>query len=511
MVLETAKEQICINNLIEMRKDVFQVENDLIVNDIKPDVLNIINTNGVLCVHKRELLDGKIRVEGEINTYIIYLADDENGSIRTLNTCLNFAEVLEVQDFNEKMMANIRVKIKDLESRIINGRKINVKATIEVQSNICGNDNVEVIQDVDKIENMQVLKTKEQIISLLGKGNTKVNVKDNISIDETDDVAEIMKVEFKVRDKELKTSYNKILVKAEAEVAVMYLTEDNRTKQINTRIPIMGFIDIPNINENCISDVNECLNNIIIKPNNTDEHYIYIEAEVEFQIDVYETKEIDMIEDLYSISANADFSKKSMNTIIGKTNLKEENKIRENIEIPEQEGGEILTTTIRPNIINEDIRANRIIYEGEVEVELILKKGERMETTRIAIPFNFEVSSNKINTNAKISTEINIKNENFIVLQNGTLDVSMILEFVLTIEESKNLSLIEDITINDDIEDNPYSMTIYFIKPGDTLWKIAKKFKSTVGDIVRVNEIENENKINVGQQIYIPKFVKCNG
>ena len=51
-------------------------------------------------------------------------------------------------------------------------------------------------------------------------------------------------------------------------------------------------------------------------------------------------------------------------------------------------------------------------------------------------------------------------------------------------------------------------MIIYFVKPGDTLGKIAKRFRSTVDDIARVNGIEDVNKILVGQQLYIPKFVR---
>ena len=51
-------------------------------------------------------------------------------------------------------------------------------------------------------------------------------------------------------------------------------------------------------------------------------------------------------------------------------------------------------------------------------------------------------------------------------------------------------------------------MVIYFAKPGDTLWKIAKMFKSTVEDIAKINKIENHDKISVGQQLYIPRFCK---
>ena len=52
-----------------------------------------------------------------------------------------------------------------------------------------------------------------------------------------------------------------------------------------------------------------------------------------------------------------------------------------------------------------------------------------------------------------------------------------------------------------------YSVIIYVVKDGDTLWKIAKKYGSTVDDIVRVNGIENPDKINIGEKIYIPKYV----
>ena len=47
----------------------------------------------------------------------------------------------------------------------------------------------------------------------------------------------------------------------------------------------------------------------------------------------------------------------------------------------------------------------------------------------------------------------------------------------------------------------------YAVCKGDTLWKIAKKYGSTVDDIVRVNGIENPDKINIGEKIYIPKYV----
>ena len=42
---------------------------------------------------------------------------------------------------------------------------------------------------------------------------------------------------------------------------------------------------------------------------------------------------------------------------------------------------------------------------------------------------------------------------------------------------------------------------IYIVKKGDTLWKIAKKYKTTVNRIVKKNGIKNPNLIHIGQRI----------
>ena len=108
---------------------------------------------------------------------------------------------------------------------------------------------------------MQTLSNNKCISSLVGEGNTRVYAKDTLSVDSVDDLAEIMNASLKIVNKEVKLSYNKVLAKAEAEIWIMYLTEDNRINNVSTKIPIMGFIDIENINDNNICDVDYKLKN----------------------------------------------------------------------------------------------------------------------------------------------------------------------------------------------------------------------------------------------------------
>ena len=47
---------------------------------------------------------------------------------------------------------------------------------------------------------------------------------------------------------------------------------------------------------------------------------------------------------------------------------------------------------------------------------------------------------------------------------------------------------------------------MYIVKKDDTLWKIAKRYGSTVEDIARVNNIENVDELQVGRQLFIPRY-----
>ena len=69
------------------------------------------------------------------------------------------------------------------------------------------------------------------------------------------------------------------------------------------------------------------------------------------------------------------------------------------------------------------------------------------------------------------------------------------------------IPVISDITMEEEEELEDYSVIIYVVKNGDSLWKIAKRFGSTVDDIARVNGMERPDKLNAGEKIYIPRYV----
>jgi LysM repeat protein len=88
-----------------------------------------------------------------------------------------------------------------------------------------------------------------------------------------------------------------------------------------------------------------------------------------------------------------------------------------------------------------------------------------------------------------------------------SIDIKIDLDFSLDIFKNVDINLINNIDIQENKNGEQHSIIIYYVKPGDTIWQIAKNFKSTVADITKINGIEDEKGINIGQQLFIPRYV----
>ena len=505
MEINTTKEILNVNKVICEKKEVINIQGDMIVPDSKPDILNTITTNGIPCIYKKEIMEGKIRIDGNIMTYIMYLADGNTDNIRGLNTGLDFSETINIPELEMGMDVELTPTVKFIECRVLNGRKIAIKVTIELSMKIYSKEAIEIITDIGD-EDIQILSKTIKVNSLLGNGSTKVFSKENISIPNTDNLAEILSIQIGLVDKDIKISYNKVLAKSEIEVKMAYLTEEGNIRKNQTRLPLVGFIDMPNVKEENICETSYMIRNVMIKPNSIEEHSVYIEMEVEISCIVYEEKEIKTIQDMYCPGKKMDFKKMMVNTITNKESKRNICNIREKVNVSGLENGTIVDVVINP-IINKENKLNgKIIYEGEVELNFIFTDDSvvGINTKKVTVPFEQTVDG--ILENCKIETNTEVNSQEFIN-QLGTVNSNLDLNFETNTYRTTAIPVINDIVVEEQEDLEDYSVIIYVAKQGDTLWKIAKRFGSTVDDIVRVNGIERSDKLNVGEKIYIPRYV----
>lgn len=510
MVIDTEKENLCVNKLVSEKKEIIFVEGDMIVPDSKPDILNTICTSGVISIYKTEVLDGKVRIDGNVNAYVMYLSEDSNEKVRGLNPTLDFSENINIPNCSENMNLKMDSNIKSIECKVVNGRKITLKATVELGLRIYSNEEIQVINTVLNNDDIKILKEDLKVNSLLGMEENKIYAKDTISIDNVDNLAEILKVNVKICNQDIKVSYNKVLTKAEAEFRIMYLTEDNRINSVTANIPVVGFVDIQNVADENICDVDYQIQNFILKPNSVEEHSIYVEMEVSVYCMVYEEKSINLIQDLYSPCEKIDFNRKQINTITDKCNRKDVKQIREKVNIPNMNNKKIIDVDVVPTINKKEKMKSSIMYEGDLAMNFILFNNDDMQvdTKIMNLPFKYSVDNLNNIENINTDTRIGVKSQDFIVQDSG--DVSCNIDLLIDTDSYQNtrLNIIDEIEDHGEREEQDYNIIMYIVKKDDTLWKIAKRFGTTVEDIVRVNGIEDENKIFPNQKLYIPRYVK---
>lgn len=507
MAVETTKDSVCINQIIGQKNESVIIEGDSIIPDVKPDILSAINTSGTVCIYKREILDGRVRIDGSIDSYIIYLADDENTTVRSINTNLDFTQIIDIEKADPNMMLETNVELKSIECRVLNGRKVSVRAILDIEVKISSNESVDIIQAVN-LRDIQMLNKDLSLNSLIGSGETKVYAKDTLMIDNIDNLEEVMKAELKIINRDTKISYNKVLAKADLAVKLLYLTEDNRINSVEGTIPIMGFIDIPDVEENNICDMKYEIKNLLVKANNIEEHSIYVDAEIQIYCRVYKNQSINLIQDLYSPSTGLLFTQRQIRVMQTKEIMQNTCNIREKQIISELEGNKIYDVTINPEIQNQILLNDRIVYEGEVLLNFIYssRNTSGIDTKIVRVPFNYNIDCAGVNANSKVETSIEIGLQDFVVTSDDSVDIKIDLIFTTAMSKNAEINIIDDIKEDENRILDTCSMVVYFVKPGDTLWKIAKRFGSTVEEIARVNGIENVDKLNVAQQLFIPRY-----
>ena len=227
-MIEAVKENLCINKIVGSKVFEVTVEGDLIIPDVKPDILNEVNMTGNVCVYKKEILEGKIRLDGNVNIFLMYLADSEDKRIRGFNGAVDFTEILDFEGIDNRMILDEEIKIKNMECKVLNGRKVSIKVTLEIKTDIFSNEKKDIVKEVNNISDIQSQITKITMNSLVGQNSTKVITKETLKVDSTDAVLEVLSMDFNLKNKETKVSYNKVLTKADLEVRTLYLTEDRK-------------------------------------------------------------------------------------------------------------------------------------------------------------------------------------------------------------------------------------------------------------------------------------------
>jgi hypothetical protein len=297
---------------------------------------------------------------------------------------------------------------------------------------------------------------------------------------------------------ENKTSYNKVLAKADLEIQILYLAENGDISNFETSLPIMSFIDIENISDTDSLEVNYELRNLLVKINSREMQSVAFQAEYEAICNVFKYEEITIIKDMYSLNNNLELESQEISVMTNNISSKDSININEKITLENLNNIYSIDTNAR--IVNKTTIGNTINYEGEVVFKVYYDENSLpgLSVKEVKIPFMTK-SENEIDVSNLMCSNLKY------TTNSNDLNVELNINFSSNNSEYKKISYVSNAKEVEDANNCDYNMFLYFVKKGDTIWNVAKKFKVPMQSIIDSNNLENPDTINVGDKLYIMK------
>ena len=512
MCAETINETINVCKYVGSARKSSNVEGDVILQDIKPDILSIVRVTRDLCVTQKKVEDGKIKLTGYIDVSIIYVADDNTNSQKGVNSKIDFSEVLEIPGVNEDSIIRFRYEVANIEYKVVNGRKVLVSVPVTFEARAFNNCDVSIIKGITGENDLEMLKTTHNMCSPISQNSTSIELNEQVKLGENNPpIGEILCCTFNIINKEYKLSYNKILAKADALIKICYIADNERQSvhSFEATLPIMGFIDVNGINENSNISIDYEVKEYCIKPVYQDmiANSISVEAMVNITSFSFNMNEVELITDFYTPSAVIKTENQNMSVVKNVMDVEENINLSQTLVVPELDNTTILGIDGVPNITEKNILNDKVAIQGNVDVYvLFIKNDSRMiESKKIELPFQQVIKVDGINTN--MNPIINLKLDNIEYKQNGENQLQVDIRMIASVmgDEESEINTITNLEITDEIVPTQPSLIIYYVKAGDTLWNIAKRFNNTVCNIKEANGLKDD-LIYPGQRLIIPRL-----
>lgn len=484
------------------------IEQDILVPDTKPDVMQIISVNAIPYIDSVESLDEKLNVSGKLNYFIIYKVSDGEYSARGIFVSHPFSENLSVKGLKKGMNVNVRANAKNVISSLPNERKILVKT--ELEFNIC-------VKDYDKVRlvtDFEYEKDLEKKITTDTFSNIKVNKKSIIASKEdvllpkdANDLFEILRIDSNIRNTEIKESFNKIMLKGDILMNIVYLAESKEVGVRSTEIivPFTGMVEIDNISDKSKFDIDYIIQDLNISLNRdiTTTKALSVDYKIEADVTMYEKEDVSYVEDFYSQYENLEYNERDIDIV------KDFSRTECLIDVKETINGvfnnqKLIDYNVDLNSLNYSIQSNILKVSGNIKVVILLQNIETGEIDSKSLDILIDKDAKKDELNVNMKNDIDIILKDCKMIQNEeNLDISLNIKLDINSKLHGNIKTIENLCTKEIDTTNLDSMNIYIVKENDNLWNIAKKYKTSVQNIQRINEELRDTDVSVGQKILI--------
>lgn len=481
-------------------------DEDVNVPDVKPDVGRMIQKKGEIQMEEVKISEGHAFIKGALKVHLLYVSDNEERRVQSLTGVLPIEETMNLDGLESGDKVQVKWEIEDLSVMLINSRKLNCKALVTFTAQVGELNNIEIPVGVEEEDISQ----KKQQLSVMG---TAVHKRDTMRIKEDVTLAsnkpninELLWDTVEVRGMDIRTDTDKIIVKGELFLFVLYNgSDDNNSLQwLEQSVPFYQEVEcagcmsemIPNI------EMGNLVSELKVKTDSDgEERTLGVDAVMELEIRLYEEEEISMLQDVYTPvkDCQAIRQRQKLENLL----VKNYSKCRVNDRIKMEENqGKILQICHSDGSVKVDesrIVEDGILVEGIVQIRILyIISDDEMPfySMESMIPFSHVIEAKDIDNHCAYHLRTDLEQLSTTMIDSDEIEAKIVINLnalVLNQREEGMITAIEEHELDKEKMQSMPGIVGYQVQPQDTLWDIAKKFYTTIDTIRLLNELEDEN------------------
>lgn len=510
--MELERDKLIFNGGYE--EEIIQIilNEDIIVPDTKDDISNIVQVDSEVHIKKHSISNNTLEYEGILEYDVLYIAEGGDKNIYNIVSEIEFSDIANT-DKNSLSNYSIAAEVEHLQYKIINSRKINIKAVINVKLKSRKNI-VADMTNMKKTSEVEQLTKQIELDTISDSKAESITIKESITLPSTKpSIRNILKCNLSLKNSDVRLFDEKINVKGNLYLNMLYNNYENAVEILEYDIPINEMIDNVNCNESMMDISNfEIIDKYIeVSPDDDgEERILNMEATILAKIDIVGTQKKDILSDAYSTSKNINLKKENIHHEKLFSKNKTRNSIKEIIKLDANES--ILQIySVTGNIKVNEVKAkdNAIEVNGIIESKVLYIVADDEQPIKAQVSpifFSEELDVAGVNENMKVDVAPNIEHIAFNMMAKNEIEVKISISLDAIISEDRVVEVVTDVEEYGPINYDDYpSMIIYMAKPEDNLWSIAKKYNTTIDSLVSINDIENNNAVKDGQKMIILK------
>ena len=492
---------------------------DYNVPDVKPDIGRMVQNKGDVSVEEVRLSDGHAFLKGSLQVDLLYVGEEE-GKVYSLSAKLPVEETMNLEGIVSGDKMCLRWEIEDLSLHLIHSRKLNIKAVVTFYAVVDELSGIRLPVSLDD-ETVSVQKKQMRLLSLAIHKKDTLRLKEEVElVSNKPNIAELLWYTLEVRGLDLRPEENVVKAKGELFLFALYKgdDEDGTLQWLEHSIPFTGEVEcsgctfdmVPNLEASVINQ------SVEVKPDSDGEERIFVtDIVLELDIRLYREEDHEILMDVYTPFRQCIL--KCKNEVLESLLVRNFSKCRvsDRIEIKETQGKilQICHSQGKVKIDKTKIVKDGIQVDGIVQMKVLYIVGNDdmpFYSMEVMMPFSHVVEARGITEDSVYYFHTDLEQLSTSMVDSNEIEVRAAVSLnVLVIQciEEKIIESVEEQPLDTEKIRSMPGITVYMAKQGDTLWDIAKKFYTTMEEIISMNSLEND-QLTLGQPLLLVKKVE---